>query len=31
MANQKQNEFIVGRFKEKLFKRGVRGLIGLKR
>lgn len=31
MAYQKQNELIVGRFKEKLIKRGVRGMIGLKR
>lgn len=28
---QKQNEIIVGRFKEKLMKRGIKGLIGLKR
>ena len=31
MAQQKQNEINLGRFKEKLFKRGVKGLIGLKR
>lgn len=31
MAVQKQNEINLGRFKEKLFKRGVKGLLGLKR
>jgi hypothetical protein len=31
LAQQKQNEITVGRFKEKLFLRGVKGLIGLKR
>ena len=31
MAQQKQNEINLGRFKEKLMKRGVKGLIGLKR
>eukprot|EP00347_Sterkiella_histriomuscorum_P017814 403347883 len=31
MAQQKQNEYNLGRFKEKIFKRGVKGLIGLKR
>ena len=31
MAIQKQNEIQLNRFKEKLFKRGVKGLIGLKR
>ncbi len=31
MAIQKQNEIVIGRFKEKIMKRGVKGLIGLKR
>jgi len=31
LASQKQNELIVGRFKAKLVKRGVKGMIGLKR
>lgn len=31
MANQKQNEITIGRFKHKIMKRGVKGLIGLKR
>lgn len=31
MAQQKQNEIIVGRFKDKIMKRGTKGLIGLKR
>lgn len=31
LAQQKQNEIVIGRFKEKLMKRGAKGLIGLKR
>jgi hypothetical protein len=31
LASQKQNELILGRFKQKLVKRGAKGMIGLKR
>ena len=31
MAQQKQNEITVGRFKDKVMKRGAKGVIGLKR
>jgi len=31
MANQKQNELTIKRFKDKIMKRGAKGLIGLKR
>lgn len=31
LAHLKQNELIIGRFKQKLMKRGAKGFIGLKR
>jgi hypothetical protein len=31
LAHQKQNELIIGRFRQKLIKRGPKGLIGLRR